>query len=152
MCILTEWFLLLMDGFLSISAKHRTVLKTWQRPGKRNTGTAVTKFSQKRKTGTLFLHPNMSKHIKTIVGACCLLNFSCSACVSDGAGPLKPTTESGACGSMSRFHGSWCIVVLCWWSHLSCSFRFSVYREKEERRRRKMKKRERKREKDKEKR
>ena len=82
-----------MGGSLPISTKHRTVLKTCQRPGKRNTGTAVKRFSQNRKTGTLLSSPEHVQNIKTIVGACCLLNFSFSACVREGAKPLKSSRK-----------------------------------------------------------
>ena len=60
-----------MGGFWSTSAKHRTVLKTchWE-----NETTLV-------------------QNSKTIVGACCLLNFSCSAYVREGARPLKSSRK-----------------------------------------------------------
>ena len=85
----------LIGLFFSTSAKYRTVLKTCQRPGKRNTGTAVKRFFQRRKTGTFFLplRTTFVQNISTIVGARCLLNFSCSACVREGAMPLKSSRK-----------------------------------------------------------
>ena len=61
-----------MGRFLSTSAKDRTVLKTCH-------GENETTLVQ--------------KNIKTIVSACCLLNFSCSACVREGAGSLKSSRK-----------------------------------------------------------
>ena len=60
-----------MGVFLSTSAKHMTVLKTCH--GENET--------------------TLVQNIKTIVGACCLLNCSCSAYVREGAGPLKSSLK-----------------------------------------------------------
>ena len=70
-CKCCFWVFRLMGGFLSTSAKHRTVLKTCH--GHNET--------------------TLVQNIKTIVGACCLLNFSCSACVKEGAGLLKSSRK-----------------------------------------------------------
>ena len=48
--------------------------------------------------------------------------------------PSRDTARVDRLTALSRFSGSWCIIVLCWWSHLSCQFRFCVYREGKRRR------------------
>ena len=70
-CKCCFWVFRLIGGFLSTSPKHRTVLKICH---VENETTLV-------------------QNITTIVGACCLLNFSCSACVREGAGPLKSSRK-----------------------------------------------------------
>ena len=85
------------DGrvFINLRETQDCSEKTCQRPGKRNTGAAVKRFSRKRKTGTLLLllNEHLSKTLKQSSALAVFWNFRVPLVSGQEQGPLKSSRK-----------------------------------------------------------